>query len=290
VFVWLNGRVVDAGRARVSALDRGLLHGDGVYDTWRTYGGVPFAVAAHLRRLAAAARVLGLPSPGPAAPWERRVRRLLARNRMADATCRLTITRGAAGDLLVPTRPAAPTLLLTLRALPEDLARQQALGVRAILLPFPRDAVVPWSAHKTVGHPSAVLGRMLCMRRGASEGLYVTAAGDVTEGTTSNLMIVERGRLVTPRVEAGVLPGVTRSLVLALARRAGIPVTEEPVSRRRLRAADEVLLTASTIEVLPVVRLDGRRVGGGRPGPVGRALGRAYAAHVARRVPRLRSS
>jgi branched-subunit amino acid aminotransferase/4-amino-4-deoxychorismate lyase len=130
---------------------------------------------------------------------------------------------------------------------------------------------------------------MLCRRRGAAEGLYVTAAGDVTEGTTSNLMIVERGRLVTPPVEAGVLPGVTRSLVLALARRAGIPVREEPISRGRLRAADEVLLTASTIEVLPVVRVDGRRVGGGRPGPAARALGRTYAAHVARTL-RLRSS
>lgn len=288
MFVWLNGRVVAAARARVSALDRGLLHGDGVYDTWRTYGGEPFAVAAHLRRLAAVARVLGLPSPGPAAPWERRVRTLLRRNRMADATCRLTITRGAAGDLLVPTQTAPPTFLLTLRALPADLAHQQADGVSAILLPFPRDAAAPWSARKTVGHPSAVVGRMLCRRRRASEGLYVTAAGDVTEGTTSNLMMVERGRLVTPPVEAGVLPGVTRNLVLTLARRAGIPVREERIPRARLRAADEVLLTASTVEVLPVVRLDGRRVGGGRPGPVGRALALAYAAHVTR-VARLRS-
>jgi branched-subunit amino acid aminotransferase/4-amino-4-deoxychorismate lyase len=288
VFVWLNGHVVAAARARISALDRGLLHGDGVYDTWRTYGGVPFAVAAHLRRLAAAARVLGLAPPGPSAPWDRRVRVLLARNRMADATCRLTITRGAAGELLVPTLPAPPTLLLTLRALPPDLARQQATGVHAILLPFPRDAAPPWSAHKTIGHPSAVLGRLLATRRRAAEGLYVTAAGEVTEGTTTNLMIVERGRLVTPPVEAGVLPGVTRSLVLALARRAGIQTREERITRVRLGAADEVLLTASTVEVLPVVRLDGRPVGGRRPGPVVRALQAAYTAHVARAARRPR--
>ncbi len=259
-----------------------------MYDTWRTYGGAPFAVAAHLRRLSQVARVLGLPPPGPASPWERRVRLLLRRNRMADATCRLTITRGAAGDLLVPTRPAAPTFLLTLRALPADLARQQADGVHAILLPFPRDAAVPWSARKTIGHPSAVLGRMLCMNRGAAEGLYVTGDGDVTEGTTSNLMIVEGGRLVTPPVDAGVLPGVTRNLVLVLARQAGIAVREERIPRARLRAADEILLTASTVEVLPVVRLDGRRIGGGRPGRVVRTLQLAYAARVTRAV-RLRS-
>src|SRR5215470_10779742 len=102
MFVWLNGRIVRAAAARVSALDRGLLHGEGVYDTWRAYGGRPFALAEHLRRLAAAARVLGLPAPGPAATWERRARLLVARNGLSDAAIRLTITRGPAGDGLLP--------------------------------------------------------------------------------------------------------------------------------------------------------------------------------------------
>src|SRR5439155_4859901 len=97
VLVWLNGRFLPARDARVSALDRGLLHGDGVYDTWRTYGGVPFATAAHLRPLAAAARALGLPAPGAVSVWERRVHRLVARCGLADAAVRLTVTRGTAG-------------------------------------------------------------------------------------------------------------------------------------------------------------------------------------------------
>jgi branched-subunit amino acid aminotransferase/4-amino-4-deoxychorismate lyase len=265
----------------VSALDRGLLHGDGVYDTWRTYGGMPFAVAAHLRRLAAAARLLGLAAPGAAPPWERRVRALLVRNRLSDATCRLTITRGAAGVGPAPAGPAPPTMLLTIRPLPSDLARQQRDGVRVVLLPFPRDAAVPWAAHKTVGHPSAVLGRMLAARRGASEGLYVTGAGDVTEGTAANLMIVERGRLVTPPLAAGILPGVTRAMVLRVARRAGVDVREEPIPVARLRGASEVLLTASTVEVLPVVRVGRERVGSGRPGPVTTMLGDRYRRAVA---------
>lgn len=281
MLVWLNGRVLRARDARVSALDRGLLHGDGLYDTWRTYDGEPFAVAAHLRRLAAAARVLRLPPPGPARVWTRRARLLLRRNALRDAIIRLTITRGAAGDSLVPERRTPPTQLLTIRRLPADLAAQQADGIAVILLPFPRDVAPPWGGLKLLGHPSAVVGRTLAVRRGAREGLYVTAAGEVTEGTTSNLFVVERGTLLTPPAAGGVLGGVTRDLVLRLARHAGLAVGEEPVSLGRVRRAREVFITASTIEIVPVVRLDGRRVGAGRPGDVTRALQARYRAAVA---------
>jgi len=288
VLVWLNGRFLPARDARVSVLDRGLLHGDGVYDTWRTYGGVPFATAAHTRRLAAAARALGLPAPGPARVWERRARLLVVRSRLADAAVRLTITRGTAGEALAPERPARPTLLLTVRRLPALLARRQREGVPVVLLSFPRDAGPPWGGLKLVGHPSAVVGRVAASRRGAAEGLYVTAGGEVTEATSANLFLVERGALVTPPRDTGILPGVTRALVIALARRAGLRVREEPVTVARLRRAREVFLTASTIEVLPVVRLDGRAVGGGRPGPVTQRLQSAYAGHVAAALARAR--
>jgi len=293
VLVWLNGRCLHARDARLSVLDRGLLHGDGLYDTWRTYDGEPFAVAAHLRRLAAAARQLRLPPPGPAAVWTSRARRLVARNGLRDATIRLTITRGTAGDFLVPDRAAAPTQLLTVRRLPTDLAAQQAHGIAAVLLPFSRDVAPPWGGLKLLGHPSAVVGRMMAVHRGAREGLYVTAGGEVTEGTTSNLFLVEGGSLVTPPAAGDVLGGVTRDLVLRLAHRAGIGVREERISLARLRRATELFLTASTIEILPIVRLDGRRVRSGRPGTVTRTLQEAYRRTVAAmlaRTPRVAAS
>jgi len=280
VLVWLNGRFLPARDARVSALDRGLLHGDGAYDTWRTYGGLPFAVAAHLRRLGDAARILGLPPPGPAAAWERRSRLLVARNRLADAAVRLTITRGTAGDALAPDRRVRPTLLLVARRLPANLGRRQARGVSAVALPFPRDAGPPWGGIKLVGHVSAVVGRRIAARRGTDEALYVTPAGEVTEGITSNVFLVERGALVTPPRASGILPGVTRAIVIEIARRSGIAVREEPVTLSRLRRAREVFLTASTVEVLPVVRIDGRRVGEGRPGELTRKLQAAFSALV----------
>jgi len=281
VLVWLNGRLVPARAARVSALDRGFLHGDGLYDTWRTYGGVSFALAAHLRRLAAGARALGLPSPGKAATWETRTRLLVTRNRLPDAAVRLTLTRGEAGDGLLPARRAQPTLLLSARPLPPDLDRLRRHGATAILLPFPRDAGAPWGGYKLVGHASAVAGRLLAARRRATEGLYVTRNGSVTEGTSTNLFLVRGDRLVTPPPSVGLLAGVTRELVVRLARRAGLRVREEEVTRGDLRRAHEIFLTASTIEILPLVRIDGHLVGSGRPGPVTGLLRTRYAAHVA---------
>jgi D-alanine transaminase len=286
MLVWLNGRFLPAREARVSALDRGLLHGDGVYDTWRTYGGVPFAVAEHVRRLEVAARALQFPSPGSARVWERRSRELVARARLADAAVRLTITRGAAGDGPLPDRATRPTMLLTTRPLPADLARRQQRGVAVVLLPFPRDAGAYWGRFKLVGHASAVVGRHAAARRGAAEGLYVTAAGEITEATAANVFVVERDGLVTPPLDAGILPGVTRALVMDLARRSGVAVREAPLPVARLQRAHEVFLTASTIDILPVVRLDGRDVRDGQPGFVTRRLQDAYTRHVAGCVAR----
>jgi len=284
--VWLNGRYVDARRATVSVFDRGLLHGDGLYDTWRTYGGEPFRVAEHLRRLAAGARQLGLPSPGKAGDWIARSRRLMRASGLADAALRLTLTRGVARDLgrgeLPPTDDEQPTLLLTARALPADLERRQQAGVAVVLLSYPRVAQAPWGGLKLVGQVSSVMGKRDAGRRRAAEGLFVNARGHVTEGATSNVFAVLGRTLVTPPADGQILDGVTRLTVLALARRAGLVVREAPLSVARLRRAREVFITASTIEVMPVVALDGAGVGDGRPGPVTRLLQAAYRADVGR--------
>jgi D-amino acid aminotransferase len=282
MLVWLNGRFVDARHARVSAFDRGLLHGDGAYDTWRTYDGRPFALTAHLRRLTAATRRLGLPTPGASRPWAARARTLLRRNGLVDGAVRLTITRGVGATGPAPGSRVRPTRLMTVRPIPPHLGTLQTRGVVAALLPFARDVGPGWGALKLVGHPSAVVGKAFAQRRGAFEGLYVTPDGRVTEGTTSNLFMVLDGVLVTPPADGTILAGVTRELVLRIARRAGLRTREAWITTAGLRRAAEVLLTASTIEVLPVVRVDGRRVGDGRPGPVVRRLQEGYRSAVTR--------
>jgi D-alanine transaminase len=177
-------------------------------------------------------------------------------------------------------------MLLTARALPPDLDRLQARGVRVTLLPFARDAGPGWGALKLVGHASAVVGKQIAQRRRAFEGLYVTPDGDVTEGTTSNVFAVVRGALVTPPTDGTILGGVTRDRVIAAARRLGLRVRTAPLATVRLRRAEEIFVTASTIEVVPVVRIDGRRVGAGMPGEITRALQSAYRVAVARALRR----
>ena len=282
--IWLNGRFVDARTARISPLDRGLLHGDGVYDTWRTYGGRSFALRDHLRRLAASARALHLPRPEPAAVWERRTTTLLARNGLADATLRLTVTRGASGIGPIPDRDAPPLWMLTARPVSPSLAHDQTNGVAVITLPFPRDIDPAWCHLKLIGHPSVYLGKRLAAERGAFEGLYVNGRNEVTEGTTANVALIERTTLVTPPLSAGILSGVTRALLLRLARRVGLTVVEEAIARARLNKAREVLLTSSSVEILPVVRLNDRRIGRGMPGDATRALQTAYRGVVERQV------
>jgi D-alanine transaminase len=155
------------------------------------------------------------------------------------------------------------------------------------MLSFARDAGPPWSGFKLVGQASAVAARLIAARRGAAEALYVTADGEVTEAAAANVFLVDRGTLVTPPARR-ILAGVTRGMVIDLARRAGISVRQEPVDVARLRRAREVFLTASTTEVVPVVRLDGRPVHEGRPGPVTRQMQCAYAALVRRSLARQR--
>lgn len=284
--VWLNGRYLDARRATVSVFDRGLLHGDGLYDTWRTYDGEPFRMAEHLRRLAAGARRLGLPSPGRVDDWIARSRRLMRASGLAEGALRLTLTRGVSagagrGELMVA-GAERPTLLLTVRPLPADLDRRQRDGVAAVLLRYPRVAQPPWGALKLIGQVSSVAGKRDAARRRAAEALFVTAQGHVTEGATSNVFAVFGTTLVTPPADGQILDGVTRLAVLRLARRAGLTVRETPLSVARLRRAGEAFLTASTIELMPVVRLEGARVGDGVPGPVTRLLQEAYRRDVAR--------
>jgi D-amino acid aminotransferase len=284
--VLLNGRLVPAGRARISALDRGFIYGDGLFETFRTYAGRPFGLAEHLARLARSARVFRLPLRRTAAHWEPRVRRLLRANALlaGDAAVRLTVSRGAGRFGILPPAGLRPTTLLLATPLDPRLPRAQAEGVAVCFFPF-RLVTSRLPSHKTLHYLPAVLGKMIAARRRAWEALYLGAGDTVLEGTTSNVFAVRDGRLLTPPLH-GILPGVTRRVLAAVARRAGVPLVERAIRRRDLARADEVFLTASTIEVLPVVRVEGARVGGGAPGPVTRRLQDGYRRHVAAALAR----
>jgi len=280
-YVHLDGRLIPAARARISALDRGLLYGDGLFETVRIYRGVPFALDDHLARLDNSSHLLGIDLPR--IDWRARVAALLQRNGLArsDGRVRITVTRGVGKLGLLPPADAVPTVLITAEELGIPVRKLQRSGVKAVLLPFGREGFL--AEHKTLDYLPGVLGRSLAARHHAYEGLYVTGTGRVTEGTTSNLFVVRGGRLATPPIR-GILPGVTRAHVIELAEAAGIPVAHQTLTIRSLAGIEEAFLTSSSVEVLPLVAIDDRPVGGGHVGPVTRRLQRLYQAYVAQRL------
>ena len=272
-FVYLNGRIVPGARAAVSVFDRGLLYGDGLFDTVRVYRGVPFAWREHMKRLTMSAGFLGIRVPRAA--WQTDIATLLHRNRLTDtdAWLRITVTRGVGVPGLVPSARMTPTVIMTCGAVDPSLAHLQEAGVTVALLPFARHGFL--AEHKVLNYLPAVLGKTIALRHHAFEGLYVNDDGQITEGTTTNLFVWRRRRLVTPPT-VGALPGITRQVVMHAAAAAGIDVRERPVTAQDLRDADEAYLTSSIAEVVPIVGVDTQPVGDGEVGQHTRRMQALY--------------
>ena len=207
-YVFLNGRIVDASRATVSVYDRGLLYGDGLFETMRAYKGVAFAIEEHFHRLRTSADILGLPIPN--LDWPATIAALLEKNGLArqDAWVRLTITRGPAEPRVLPPDLPKPTTIMMVRPLDRDIAVHQKRGVKVALLPFSRHGFIP--EHKSLNYLPAVVGKVLASYHGAYEGIFVRSDHVLTEGTTTSVFIVRDGMLWTAP-EGGILPGVTRA-------------------------------------------------------------------------------
>lgn len=276
-FVLLDGKIVAARTARISVFDRGLLYGDGLFETVRAYDGKLFALESHLERLRASAQVLGIPLPD--IQWRPALTELLRRNGLGanDAWVRLTVTRGSAEPSLLPPVKVRSTSFVLVLPVAESIAVAQRRGVTVTLLPYSRHGFVP--EHKSLNYLPGVVGKTLADHRGAYEGLFVRDRKFLTEGTTSSVFIVRNGRLLTPP-EEGILPGVTRRLVLAAAESADIPIGERPLRTSALKRADEAFLTSSVAEIVPIVQVDAHPIGSGRPGPVTRHLQRLYHTYV----------
>lgn len=277
--VFVNGRFVSAANATVSVFDRGLLYGDGLFETLRSYRGVVFALEDHLDRMQTSARVFGLPTPEH--EWREICGELLRRNglRRGDAWVRIMITRGPGEvGLLPPAVPAATAIAMAGR-IPGDLARRQRRGVAVMLLPFARESFM--AEHKSLNYLSGVFGKTHAARHEADEGLYVDASDCIREGTTSSVFVVKDAAVLSPPL-SGILPGVTRRIVLDLAVAAQIRVVAQPITPADLRQADEAFLTSAVAEIVPIIRVDESRIATGRPGTVTRRLQRLYQAAVKR--------
>lgn len=272
-YVFLNGRIIVAARASISVFDRGLLYGDGLFETMRAYRGFVFSLEEHLGRLEGSARILGIPLP--LHDWQRAIANLLRRNDLlaGDAVVRLTVTRGPSEPAPLPPEDPRPTTVIMTRPVQPQLQTQQKVGVRVTLLPYSRHGFLP--EHKTLNYMTAVIGKVLAKRQAAQEGLFVRSGRFLSEGTTSSLFIVRKGQLWTPPLR-NILPGVTRRHVMGLAGENGLAVKERSVTTHDLRTAEEAFLASSVAEILPIVELNDETIGSGKPGPLTRLLQRCY--------------
>lgn len=280
-FVHCGGRIVRAEEASVSALDAGFLYGDGIYETMRAYGGRVFALPRHLARLARSAARLSLALPGMETVT-RAVEATIEANGHRDAAVRVTVTRGRLGRRLDLSSAGAPTLLVTSDALDPAADRARQAGIRVEYSGYARWSASPLAGVKSTNYQISLLARNEARDAGASEVLLPDETGAIVEAAAANVFAVERARLVTPPLDAGILGGVTRDVVLDLARAAGREVIEERLPVRRIEAADEIFLTGTTIQVAPVTRIGDHRVGSGKPGPVALEMLREYLGAVAR--------
>ncbi len=283
-YCWLGGKLVTERSAKVSVLDRGLLLGEGLFETMRAYNGKVFSLGRHYRRMKAGAKTLGIPLP-PLRQIEDAIDELLVANRLRDARVRLTITSGPGGPGLLPSGPTEPTVIILahpLEGVPERIYRK---GVKAITLPIRKSARTTLAGIKTTSYAENVIGRRIAKRAGADEGLFLNTEGDLCEGTASNIFIIKYGNLFTPDVASGCLPGITREVVLELAPKAGLKPLEKALSPIDLADADEAFLTSSTRELMPLVQVDADEIGSGKPGPMTAELHRLYRETVAKQCP-----
>ncbi|MFO0781163.1 MAG: aminotransferase class IV [Candidatus Gracilibacteria bacterium] len=276
--VFLNGKFVEAHKARVSVFDHGFLYGDGVYETLRTYEGKPWQFNLHWARFVRSAKLLGLTVPYGKSEVLHFLHELMQRNRFRDARIRFTLTRGENGfDFNTSKKPTFAIIADVFVAQPASV---YAKGVGVVTMTLQR--LLPEA--KTISLLHQVLAKRYAFRHRAYETLLVDR-GKVTEGSFTNVYIFRRGVLVTPKED--ILFGTTRQTVLAVARRmvrqkAGgvVKIAEKNISLQQLYDADEIFLTSAPRGIIPVVQVDGKKIGSGKVGPLTGSLMRAYADYV----------
>jgi branched-chain amino acid aminotransferase len=274
----VNGRVFDQKDAVVSVFDHGFLYGEGVYETLRTYNGEPFLFDRHMQRLRTSANMLALAVPVTDREIERRFRETvqaagLGRDPAREAYIRILVTRGV-GDLSYdPAGCPDPTVVVIVKPHVPPPAEVFARGVRVSLVPIVRNH--PGSVSPLI-KSNNLLNNALAMqdalRRGGFEGIMRNHKGELAECTQSNLFIVKDGAALTPPIEAGLLPGITRAYLFEIGAEIGISVQEQVLKDADLFGADECFLTSTTREVLSIVQVDDAIIGSGTPGAVTRAL------------------
>lgn len=271
--IYLAGQLVDKEQAVVSVFDHGLLYGDGVFEGIRVYSGRVFLLKAHVERLYESAKAIRLTIPISPEEMTQAVKDTVAANNINDGYVRLIVTRGAGSlglDIRRTSNPQTIIIADTITLYPREIYEN---GMNLITASTIRNHPGALSARiKSLNYLNNILAKIEGTDAGTVEALMLNHKGEVAECTGDNIFIIKNGVLKTPSADAGILEGITRNAVLDLARNAGIPTQETTLIRHDLYVADEMFLTGTAAEVVPVVSLDGRQIGDGKPGMMTRRL------------------
>ena len=276
--IHLNGEFMPIEQAKIPVLDRGFIFGDGVYEVIPSYSRRPFRLAEHLVRLQSSLDAIRLANPHDSATWSALVAKIIAGNPWEDQNVYLQVTRGVAKRDHAFPKGIEPTVFLMASELVTPSAELMRTGAKAIVLPDFRWLRCDIKSTSLLGN---CLLRTLAADEGCAEAILVRD-GELTEASASNVFVVKNGTVLTPPKSHLILPGITYDVVLEILRGNAVPHEVRPVKESELRAADEVWITSSSREVLPITTLDGKPVGSGRPGPVGERVYALYQQFKAR--------
>jgi branched-chain amino acid aminotransferase len=275
--IYINGKLHNKDDAKISVYDHGLLYGDGVFEGIRSYGGKVFRLQEHLDRFWLSAKAILLEIPGTKQEMAKAIEDTLKVNGIEDGYVRLIITRGVGTLGIDPNKCGDPQVIIiadSIALYPDELYRKGLEIITASTVRTQASAVSP--RIKSLNYLNNILAKIEGLQAGCVEVLMLNSKGEVAECSADNIFLVRDGRLETPPRDAGILEGITRGAVIDLARDAGIEVREIVLTRHDVYIADECFLTGTAAEVIPVVKLDGRTIGEGVPGPMTLDLGARF--------------
>jgi branched-chain amino acid aminotransferase len=271
--IWFNGQLVEQEDAKLSIYDHGVLYGDGVFEGIRAYGGRIFQCEAHLDRLISSGRELRLDIPYSKAELTDAMYACMEANGQSDIYIRLVVTRGDGGLGLDPFKcPKANVFIVSdkIELCSPDLYTE---GMSVIISKTIRTSasMLPPKV-KSLNYLNNIIAKIEGIDAGVQEVLMCNSQGNLTEGSAENIFIVQDGGIVTPPEDAGILLGITRGVIMHLARNMGIPVSERNITTQQLLDSDECFLTGTAAEVIPIVSVDDKTIGNGKPGPISQKL------------------
>jgi branched-subunit amino acid aminotransferase/4-amino-4-deoxychorismate lyase len=277
--VYLNNKLIDADEAKITIFDTGLLHGVGLFETLRCYRGKPYRLADHIERMKESSLKLGIIVDGGPDDYQKLIDTLLVENGLSDARVRITVTAGSARVGIYTDAQASPTTIVTCGPMQTNDQIYQS-GVGMLLCDYRLSESDPVARHKTTSYLPRLLALRNAQRINMADALWFTTGGFLAGGSIGNIFLFKDDEFLTPSLDLPVIPGVTRKIVMDIAREIEVPVVEGKFSLQDTLDATEIFLTNSTMEVIPVVAIEKHTVGNGEPGPVTRSLLQRYRRNV----------